>query len=809
MIKNRPFDRIFSDFWVVSGLGRPLCLALSIGVLVACVQHPVDSTAFRTSPPGPSKMLATPSCPASTGPNYAGQDLSNRNFGSAPPGSLRGANFSNANLTGAIFANQDLTGANFQGANLGPSSNGNVDFTNATLTNTCFIGATMNATDFTFANINCADFSYTSLIQAQFGPTQNIVNNPNCRTKFIASNLDVHAITTDHWGSVDFTNASFQNLSPSTFSLVGKDISGAMLGGTDFSNIQMTGANLTQVDFSKTTLTHADLSATALNGAKFVGASAAYITLDCAQFYGLSSQAKSCGTPVGPTCPTVPVSRAPTASADLTQANFQGASLVNTVFDSATLAGANLSGANAQQASFRNASLEANGNINVTGVLGTGFVGANFQNAHVNYVQFNNTTLAGACFDQKTTLNGTSFNGSIMPNVTFDSAVLEGVSFSAAILEGAVFTNTTMKTTPGGGSSVNFSCAQLGGSSFQNAVVLSANFQSAVMPPASACCPETGGGAWCGTIDINQLAYGAVTYPTLTSAVTCPNGDVAQCSATQWMIPSWQSNLCSSSHTTQTLWSKPDCGGTPGEMVKFNDLNLKACILATLPGKPSSIAITTAATLLEISCPNLGIADLTGLQAFTALTSLDLSGNQITQFSLPLKQLQKLKLSNNQISFLDVSSFANLVELDVSHNQLQSINGLVAINPSVLDLSYNQLSNFDLPIFTSLVFADLSHNALTNVLDSYSKNLTALTALSYLDLSYNSITTLGDASSVVPSKGGLTSLFLECNPTFNCPSLNLTGSASALRSSRCAQFNPQSGTWIVQPIPSCPTAKKK
>jgi hypothetical protein len=363
-----------------------------------------------------------------------------------------------------------------------------------------------------------------------------------------------------------------------------------------------------------------------------------------------------------------------------------------------------------------------------------------------------------------------------------------------------------LKTTPGGGASVNFSCAQLGGSTFQNATVLSANFQTAVMPPANACCPQPGGGAWCGTIDINQLAYGGVTYPTLNTPVTCPNGDVAQCSPTQWTIPSWQSNLCSPNHSTQTLWAKPDCGGTPGEMVKFNDLNLKACILATLPGKPGSISVTTAATLLEVSCPGLAITDLTGLQDFTGLVSLDLSSNQISQFNLPLKQLRKLSLNNNQLNSLDVSKLANLVELEAAHNQLKSIVGLAAINPTVLDLSYNQLSNFDLPIFSNLVLADLSHNVLTGVLDPYNKNLNQLAALSYLDLSYNSLSTIGDASGIVPTQGSLTSLYLECNPNFDCSSLNLTGSASALQSSRCAQFNSQSGQWILQPTPSCPAS---
>lgn len=792
-----------------SAASRCLLSGLIAVILVATPQF----SASHAAPDGGAAIPTTRSttftgaCPLANGTDYSGKNLTNKNFAAMPADALIGANFNNAILRGAIFSNQDLTGASFQGADLGPSDKGSVDFTGTTLTNTCFIQATMNATDFTYAHFDCTNFSNTSLIQAQFGPTQSIAANPKCRTRFVSSVIDVHAITTDHWGDVDFSYVNFQNLSPSTFSLAGKDITGAMLAGTNFSNIDMHGANLTKVDFTGAVLAHADLTAAALNGALLRNANLAYTTLTCAQFYGTSNEAKTCGVPVGPSCPTVPTSSAPTASADLTQANLQGANLDKVVLDSATLAGANLSGVSAEQATLRKASLEASGNINVASVQGANFSGANFQNAHLNFVQFNNATLTGACFDQKTTLNGTVFNGSIMPGVTFDSAVLESVSFNMTILENAAFTNATMKTTPGGGSAVNFSCAQLGGSDFKNATITAANFQSAVMPPASACCAQKGGGAWCGTVDIAQQAYGGVTYPALQASVTCPDGDVAKCAGKQWVIPNWQTNLCSSNHTTQTVWSKPDCGGTPGDMVKFNDPNLKKCILDMLPGKPSSVAVTTAATLLEVSCPGRGIADLTGLQDFTGLTSLDLSGNAITSFDLPLTLMQNLKLGSNQLVSLDVAKMPNLVNLDASSNRLQSIGGLVNLDPIVLDLSHNQFASFDLAVLDDVVFVDLSHNQLTNVLDAYNKTLGRLTSLGYLDLSYNSLSTIGDASIIATPDGAMASLFLECNPTFDCISLHLTGVSSALQKSRCAQFNSQSGQWIVQPHPSCPTAK--
>jgi uncharacterized protein YjbI with pentapeptide repeats len=545
----------------------------------------------------------------------------------------------------------------------------------------------------------------------------------------------------------------------------------------------------------------------AFNGANLTLAKLNFATLTCAQFLKTSSAAMQCGTPPFPSCPAAPVSTDPTKPANLTQANLQNATLDGAVLDSGTLTGANLSGASAQKTTFRGATLEASGNVTVATVQGANFSGANFQNAHLNSVQFTNVIMGGACFDQKTTFNGTSFAGSIMPSATFDGATLEGVSFNGAILENAIFTNTTIKTTPGGGAAVDFGCAQLGGADFTSANVLSANFQAAVMPPASACCPQAGGTAWCGTINLTQLTYGGVKYPKLQAPLNCPNGDVAACTGGQWILPNWQTNQCNPQHTTQTMWSKPDCGGSPGMIVKFNDPNLKACILNSLPGKPSEIQMTTAATILSASCPSLNISDLTGLEKFTALNSLDLSGNALTQFTLPLTKLQKLNLEANQLTSLSVSNMNKLVSLDASHNQLQSLSGVASITPVVVDLSYNQFTSFDLPIQTSLVFVDLSNNNLTSVLDSFHKDIQGLTQLSYLDLSSNSLSTIGPATSIAQS-GPLSSMFLQCNPTFSCDTLQLTTASGAIQHSGCAEFNPQTDKWLALTNPLCPTAAR-
>lgn len=744
--------------------------------------------------------VAASQCPAAHGANYAGKDLSNTNFAGAAPGALVGANFTGAILKGATFANQNLQGASFERAVFGAGDGGSqADFSGASLDKTCFAGATgLGGADLTYAVFRCADFSNTVLVDAVFGPSQDFRADPQCRTSFAGATLRVDAISLDNWGRADFSGAHLHGLAPASFTLAGKDISGARLAGIDFSSIDMRGANLTQVDFSSATLAHADLRYTTLNGATLVKAQAPYVRLDCARFYGAG--------PAVAGCDPAPPSSAPGAHADLTSANLQHASLGRAIVDAATLSGANLSGASARNASFRNAWLEADPQRATSAALvkGADLSGAAFQGAHINAVQFNRTTLAGAQFDGST-LNGTNFSGAIMPGASFGGrAVLEGVDFSGAELENAVFTDATIRNNPRGGVPVDFSCAQLGGASFQDASVTGANFQAAVMPPAAACCPQPGGGAWCGTVDFPAQAYGGVRYPALKAALTCPNGENAVCDASQWTLPGWQTDLCSPSPSEEPVWTKPDCAKPSGEVVRFNDANLKKCIREMLPGAPQEVEVSVAMTFLDVSCRQRGIADLTGLEKFVGLLSLDLSGNKLVQFRQPtLSNLQKLDLSANGLKTLDLSGLGPLLSLDASHNQLQAIVSWATLETvELLDLSYNQLTQTPLAALSQLVMADVSHNATTDVLGKYRQNLKGLKVLRYLNLSHNGLTGIGDVSGFI-DVNQLT-LQLQCNPRFDCGSLGIADDQDALENNACARYNSQTEKWLLQPYPSCP-----
>ena len=127
----------------------------------------------------------------------------------------------------------------------------------------------------------------------------------------------------------------------------------------------------------------------------------------------------------------------------------------------------------------------------------------------------------------------------------------------------------------------------------------------------------------------------------------------------------------------------------------------------------------------------LGITDLTGLEAFTAATQLDISGNNISSFNITANvsltyfncgfngftgtltfdaandALEQLFVNGNQLSGLDVSALSNLEHLNCAvNNNLTSLN--LSANPAlrILAADGNNLGGLDLS--SNLDLTDLS-----------------------------------------------------------------------------------------------------
>jgi len=182
------------------------------------------------------------------------------------------------------------------------------------------------------------------------------------------------------------------------------------------------------------------------------------------------------------------------------------------------------------------------------------------------------------------------------------------------------------------------------------------------------------------------------------------------------------------------------------------------------------------------------------LPSLTNLVSLNLSGNFLTNVSLPggMTHLFSFVMAGNPLAQLTLpADLTRLEELDLENNQLTSFNLPSTLTGlGVLDLGFNSLTNFSLPGgLTNLDMLRLSSNSLTNftvpggltrltqlyIDDNRLTRFTlpaGLTNLHVLDLFFNQLTNLNLPADLQ----NLISLDLDNNQftSLNLPS-NLTG----------------------------------
>ena len=708
-----------------------LCFALCCACCAAMAKDSSDSGFCKAN------FCANPPACANVGggQDFSGRTLTNANFSNRPKGSLRGANFKGAKLIGVNFSGVDLSRADFSGAEFLANKIGVLtDLSNSTLTGTCFSGASLAGANLQFANFQGTDFTCADAVDAEFGPSVTVGGSIQERTRFhytrlgIARSgasflfpLDNMSGVPDFWARTSFHCTRFVGLGQQYFNPAGKDMSDAILTGivldgfSFFDPASNQGAKLDRADLSYSSFKNADLSRASLDGSTLRNTDLSGANLTKAVFYK-------------------------TASSDLTLAWLNNAVLNYTIMDHATLSGAQMHGMQSVGASFALASFQATPQFNVASVIGSSFHKADFTSAALNNVSFTRSDLSGAQFTNLT-LSGTAFPEATLVGASFESSLLQDVNFTGAHLNNANFKSAQINAQKTG-AGVNFTCSQLGGASFQSASLSKANFQAAVAPPVSECCPQLGGSYFCGNA-INGAVYGETILPAVPAgaAVTCPGGQTGQCSGSDWVIPGWQTNLCDAAGKTQVVWSKPDCGHHQNT-IQIPDANLKACIKQALfGGANQAITKKAAASLVNLSCPNAGVSDLTGLEKsnFPALVTLDLSANQLSgagDFSQFSDRLEVIKLSYNEYTSLVFS--ANQVSL----NRLEATN--------------NKLTSVSVSPNTYLTYIDLSRNQLAGSLDFFA---TAGNNVSYLDLSFNQLTDIGQAGVLNQAN----SIYLESN----------------------------------------------
>ncbi|MDA7761722.1 hypothetical protein N8927_00815, partial [Crocinitomicaceae bacterium] len=178
-----------------------------------------------------------------------------------------------------------------------------------------------------------------------------------------------------------------------------------------------------------------------------------------------------------------------------------------------------------------------------------------------------------------------------------------------------------------------------------------------------------------------------------------------------------------------------------GQNVYIPDANFKAYLV----GNPeintngdTEIQVSEAIAFDGIiNCGYENIADLTGIEAFTALTQLFCQSNQLT--SLDVSQntaLTDILCADNYITSLDVSNNYALINLSCQLNQLENLNVSQNYVLNFLDCQSNQLTSLDVSQNTFLLGLYIDNNQLTSL------DISQNTSMTVLACSYNEITCL-------------------------------------------------------------------
>lgn len=172
-------------------------------------------------------------------------------------------------------------------------------------------------------------------------------------------------------------------------------------------------------------------------------------------------------------------------------------------------------------------------------------------------------------------------------------------------------------------------------------------------------------------------------------------------------------------------------------------------------GKVLTANISSLKTL-DLSSKN--ITDLTGIEDFTELTSLDCSYNKLSSIDISKNiALTTLKCSANfNLNFLDVSNNIDLKILYCIGLSLRDLNLKNNLKLTELNCSYNALTSLEIPTNPDFTYINCSNNRLPLI--DVSKN----TKLTFFDCSNNKLLNLD-----VSNNASLTTFYCNSNNLFN------------------------------------------
>jgi Leucine-rich repeat (LRR) protein len=160
-------------------------------------------------------------------------------------------------------------------------------------------------------------------------------------------------------------------------------------------------------------------------------------------------------------------------------------------------------------------------------------------------------------------------------------------------------------------------------------------------------------------------------------------------------------------------------------------------------GKNGKVSTLSIAVLTSLNVSGSGITDLTGIEDFNSLGSLDCSNNALTSVNFSKnKSLTTLNISKNKLTVFNASETSSLTSINCSSNALTSLN-LTSIDSKLisLDCSSNAINNLYLKNSIGLTNLNCNKNELTALDLSNNAVLTSLSVsfnkIKYLDVSKN------------------------------------------------------------------------
>lgn len=170
------------------------------------------------------------------------------------------------------------------------------------------------------------------------------------------------------------------------------------------------------------------------------------------------------------------------------------------------------------------------------------------------------------------------------------------------------------------------------------------------------------------------------------------------------------------------------------------------------------VSTASISGLSNLDLAGKNISDLTGIEDFSALSSLDCSDNQLNVLNISQNtSLTEIYCSNNQLTNLDVNQLTALVRLWCFSNQLQNLN--ITQNTKLISLrcednnlsSLNTSTLLDLNILTceqnKITSLDISNNTILGRFQCGNNTLSQLDVthnlnITYLSCNHNQLTNL-------------------------------------------------------------------